>query len=353
MNPSAITPVVFRLFTTQGGGTCFYYKELNVFVTSLHIVQGEKEAAIEDVHEKRYAAQVCMVIPAAGIALLQTAHDFSHLPALGWPATGAAFKKQPLHTIGFPFDAPFQVEANELKSHKTIDDRKYMVLEEELDSWMSGGLVVTNQGTVAGMINPAGDNEDDDDINFAIPAPVLLTALQQASQTISKKFAVLCPACNQLLKKGAEDCAACGETTDDDFFSFNKKDDFSAYCEDLMDAAGIDAVQSRAGYHTWKVNTAGVQLRFFDYEEDYLFITAKIATVKKDNEALYRYVLDKKTAPFHAGMEDDDLYLSYRIHPVSLKIRNKTAISTSLRAFIDLSTSVKKYIEANFRNYIQ
>jgi hypothetical protein len=53
----------------------------------------------------------------------------------------------------------------------------------------------------------------------------------------------------------------------------------------------------------------------FVYDKSYLFCTSPINILtKKDLEPVLTYILDDKIKPYQFGLQDNQIYLSYRVH---------------------------------------
>lgn len=351
MNSFSIAEVVFRVFTSQGGGSCFYYKELNLFVTSLHIVKGEKEVVLEDVNQSRYLASVLLVVPATGIALLRTEQSFSHLPAVVLAKKKPA-KKQQLLITGFPFDEGISWIDNFLEVTQILDGNKYLVLQDSTDSWMSGGIVSDEKGQIAGMITLPDTGEDE--TNWAIPTQVLAALFEKVQGMIPQKYSIACAGCNAIIPVGKNSfCPDCRSETDTDLTEAESPGAFSRYCEKLLKKAGISPVLCRAGYRTWKYKQGKVITRLFESDDEFLYISSCIGKIKKDNEILYRYMLDKNMSPFHTGIEDKELYISYRVHPTDMTTSASETVLSSFKEFLIRTQNISKYLSKNFSSCIE
>lgn len=351
MNSFPGTEIVFRVFTTQGGGSCFYYKELNLFVTSLHIVKGEKEVVIEDTNQNRYLASVLLVAPATGIALLRTAHSFLHLPDVVL-AKKKWVKEQQVFITGFPFDENINCTDSFLEAAKTVDGNKYLLMRDSLDSWMSGGIVSDEKAQVAGMITLPDTEEDE--TNWVMPAQVLSAFFAKVDAGVLQNYSMECTDCTAIISlQKNRVCPHCGAEPNMDLINPESPAEFSRYCERLLKKAGISPVLCRAGYHVWKYKQGNTITRLFESDEEFLYISSCIRKIKKNNEDLYRYLLDKSMSPFHTGIEDKELYISYRVHPSDRTPSGSETVVSTFKEFLIKTHEVENYINKNFSSFLE
>jgi hypothetical protein len=77
----------------------------------------------------------------------------------------------------------------------------------------------------------------------------------------------------------------------------------------------INPILARTGYEAWKFHKWSSEIRIFVYNKSYLFCTSPINVLpKKDIEPVLTYILSDKIKPYQFWLNDNQIYVSYRVH---------------------------------------
>ena len=84
-----LSNLVAKVITSGGSGTSFYLRDKKVWISNYHVVQGNKQVALQDQQLNRYLADVVLVNPAADVAILKSdfapqAHAGFEMPRNRW-----------------------------------------------------------------------------------------------------------------------------------------------------------------------------------------------------------------------------------------------------------------------------
>ena len=91
--------------------------------------------------------------------------------------------------------------------------------------------------------------------------------------------------------------------------------DLAVFCEEAIEAMGINPVLARVGYEGWKFYKGSSEIRMFVYDRSYLFATSPLNILPKKNlEPVLTYLLQTEIAPYRFGLDGNQIYLSYRVH---------------------------------------
>jgi serine protease Do len=91
--------------------------------------------------------------------------------------------------------------------------------------------------------------------------------------------------------------------------------DLAVFCEEAIQAMGINPVLARVGYESWVFHKGSSEIRMFVYQRSYLFCTSPINVLPKKNlEPVLTYLLNAEVKPYQLGLDGNQIYLSYRIH---------------------------------------
>jgi Trypsin-like serine proteases, typically periplasmic, contain C-terminal PDZ domain len=304
---------IYKVNHAGGTGSCFYLKEHNVFVTNYHVVSGFKKLAIQDNDKNLFLVDVILVNPSLDIALLSAEGDFSNLPEIKIAKSGEVAIGQKLNVAGYPFGMPFTVTEGTVSSPKQLIKSKYYIqTDAAVNPGNSGGPMFNEESELVAIT--ASKITDADNMGFGIPVAALEKVIQSISELDKAKYNVQCSSCEALISED-EYCPSCGEKLPENIFQEQTLTNFAAYCEKAIEAMGINPILARVGYEAWKFHKGSSEIRMFVYDRSYLFCTSPINILpKKDLEPVLKYLLSGVVKPYQLGLEDNQIYISYRVH---------------------------------------
>ena len=126
MNHEELKQAVYKINTASGSGTGFYLKTQNIFVTNYHVIEGNKNVAIENQLQDRYRAKVVYVNPDADIAFLQSEH---HTPNANIPfdSVQEVHSRDKVFVLGYPFGMPYTITEGIVSNEKQLLDGKNFI----------------------------------------------------------------------------------------------------------------------------------------------------------------------------------------------------------------------------------
>ncbi len=305
---------VYKVNHAGGSGSCFYLKNYDLFVTNYHVVEGFREVALQDNDKNRFYARVVLVNPTRDIALLKAEGDFSALPEITLGALDGVAIGQKINVAGYPFGMPFTVTEGTVSSpRQLINDSYYIQTDAAVNPGNSGGPMFNDNNELVAITASKLTNADN--MGFGIPVASLRELLDQIGELDTTTFNVQCDSCDELISEEDEYCPSCGDKLPENVFQERSLTDLAVFCEQAIEAMGINPVLARVGYESWVFHKGSSEIRMFVYQRQYLFCTSPINVLPKKNlEPVLSYLLSADVKPYQLGLDGNQIYLSYRVH---------------------------------------
>ena len=348
MQNDIISKVVFKVNHAGGSGSCFYLKEHNLFITNFHVVEGFHEVSIEDAEKNRFLTQVVLVNPVADLAFLATDDDFSHLPELELNVGRELAIGEPINVAGYPFGMPYTITDGTVSSPKQLmRGMTYIQTDAAVNPGNSGGPMFDQSNKLI-AITVSKINEADN-MGFGIPVSVLADMLEHAAALDRSQFAVECSSCHALITSKTQYCASCGNKIDDKLFNKRSLTDLAIFCEEAIADMGIHPVLARVGEESWRFHRGSSEIRMFVYDRNYLFTTAPINILPKQNlEPLFRFLLSADTKPFILGVYNNEVYVSYRVHLSDVFSDEREKVKKNIADLSQKADDLDNYLNETF-----
>ncbi len=314
MQNDIISEVVFKVNHAGGSGSCFYLKKYNIFVTNFHVVEGFQEVAIENAKKDRFLAKVVLINPLVDLAFLHSDNDFSHLPELELDIEKEVKIGERISVVGYPFGMPYTVTDGTVSAPKQLmEGRTYIQTDAAVNPGNSGGPMCDENQKIIGIT--VAKFNDADNMGFGIPVALLDKMLALVNSIDRSTFAVECSTCHKLISDKTQFCPACGNKIDDKLFNKKSLTELAIFCEEAIQEMGINPVLARKGHEQWQFHKGSSEIRMFVYDRDYLFATSPINTLPNENlEPLLKFLLSTEIKPFILGLQNNDIFISYRVH---------------------------------------
>ena len=305
---------VFKVNHAGGSGSCFHLKKYDLFVTNYHVVEGFHELAIQDDEKNAYLAHVILVNPNLDIALLVAEGDFSSLPEISLPEVETLAIGQKINVAGYPYGMPFTVTEGTVSSPRQLmNDSYYIQTDAAVNPGNSGGPMFNDKNEVVGIT--VSKFKEADNMGFGIPVESLKKVLEHVANIDRSRFNFQCYSCDELISEEEEYCPSCGNQLPENVFSKRGLTDLAAFCEKAIEDMGINPILARVGYESWRFHKGSSQIRMFVYQRSYLFCTSPLNILpKKDLEPVLTYLISEGMDPFQLGLDENQIYISYRIH---------------------------------------
>ena len=207
--------------------------------------------------------------------------------------------------------------------HGTIDwDRRLMHMREHSGEHIISGIICHTHG-----YSNIGFHMGKDCVTIDFSGPLTAEQIQEAEDLANRKvleniesldrsvFNVQCNSCDEFISEEDEYCPCCGDKLPEEIFKERGLTDLAVFCEEAIEAMGINPVLARVGYEGWKFYKGSSEIRMFVYDRSYLFATSPLNILPKKNlEPVLTYLLQTEIAPYRFGLDGNQIYLSYRVH---------------------------------------
>lgn len=304
--------IVYKVNHAGGSGSCFYLKSRNLFVTNYHVVEGFRTVALQDNARNACLARVMLVNPALDLALLSADGDFSALPEveLGEPASIG----DKIYVAGYPYGLPFTVTEGTVSSpDQLMDGNRYIQTDAAVNPGNSGGAMFNARGELIAVT--VSKFTDADNMGFGIPVAGLKRLLESMGEPDTSCFHVQCSSCDELIADEEEYCPTCGNQLPEGIFRERSLTDLALFCERAIADMGVNPVLARVGEESWRFHKGSSEIRMFVYQGTYLFCTSPINLLPKKNlEPVLTFLLSEDTRPYKLGLENNQIYIAYRVH---------------------------------------
>lgn len=309
-----IFKAVYKVNHAGGSGSCFYLKNYDLFVTNYHVVEGFREVALQDDNKNRFHARVVLVNPVRDIALLKADGDFSALPEIALSTLDEVTIGQKINVAGYPFGMPFTVTEGTVSSpRQLLNDSYYIQTDAAVNPGNSGGPMFNDNSELVAITVSKLNNADN--MGFGIPVSSLRELLDQIADLDTSVFNVQCNSCDEFISEEEEYCPSCGDKLPENVFQERSLTDLAVFCEEAIEAMGINPVLARVGYESWVFHKGSSEIRMFVYQRQYLFCTSPINVLPKKNlEPVLSYLLNAEVKPYQLGLDGNQIYISYRVH---------------------------------------
>jgi len=320
---------VYKVSHSGGSGSCFYLKSDDVFVTNHHVIEGQREVALESVDGEVLLAKVFFTSPSLDIALLAAESSLPNMTALrlakGTPSLGEAIR-----VAGFPLGMPFSVtEGTVTAPRQRLDGQEFIQTDAAINPGNSGGPLLNAKDEVVGIT--VAKMVDAENMGFAIYAEQLAQLLKEAKGLDRDTFHLQCPNCSTTLDSATDYCPSCGGKLPKDAFEQAHLSPLATFCEQAITLMGIDPKLARRGYERWTFHKGSAAIRIFVYEDDYLFVTSPINLLPKSNlEPVLTYMLSTDFVPYKMGIEGQRIDLDYRLHLSDIKPETERQIAQEI-----------------------
>ena len=305
-----LSNLVAKVITSGGSGTSFYLRDKKVWISNYHVVQGNKQVALQDQQMNRYLADVVLVNPAADVAILKS--DFAPQAHAGFEMPRNVQTSQQVYVLGYPFGMPYTVTEGTVSSaNQLMNDRYFIQIDAAVNPGNSGGPVVAADGTLVGITTSKFTQADN--MGFAIPTPILHEELQSL-EAHGGGFSVKCNSCGSLAYAASDYCPSCGEAMDSKIFDVMPLTAVSNFMESTIAAMGHNPVLTRMGNEFWEFHHGSSLVRLFIYNRNYFYANCPINKLPKGNlDEMLRYMLSNPIGPYRLGIWDNQIHLSYRV----------------------------------------
>lgn len=347
MNHDILKNAVYKINTAYGSGSGFYIKSQNIFVTNYHVIEGNKEVAIENQTQDRFHARVVYVNPQVDIAFLRT-EQYSPESSISLDTVQEIHSRDKVYVLGFPFGMPYTItEGIVSNEQQLLDGKNFIQTDAAVNPGNSGGPVINEHGDLVGITT--AKFTDADNVGFAIPAKLVKEELDDWNKKHHEKFSLKCVSCKSLIEEKTDYCPECGSTINDTIFDEKIISKLAQFVEDAIEKMGINPILTRCGNEYWEFYSGSALVRIFMFDKNYLYATSPINNLPVGNlEKLLRYILSQPVKPYTISIQANQLYLSYRIRWTDINSSLQNEIKQYLSQLIVKANELDDFFVTEF-----
>ena len=339
-----IKDVVYKVVTADGSGSCFKINGYNFFITNYHVVEGFLEVALEDTQKNRFLAKVVMLNKKLDLAFL-------YAPLLDSPQSPIVINKklslenlQNVKIYGYPFGMGLTTTKGVISSSsQMIEGIKYIQTDAAINPGNSGGAMLTEANEVVGVV--CSKFNEADNVGFAIRYIELLEELEHFKLN-EESLLLKCNNCDNYVLKDEKFCSHCGSVTEDILYELAKPSFIEEQIDTMLQELNLEPVLCRTGKEYWNFYYKQALIRIFTTNRDYFFLTSPINLLPKEQiEAVLEYLVINPKREFMLGLDENEIYLSYRIHKKHLYQKDFVEeILGNMKAMIQAAPKEQEYL---------
>ncbi len=320
---------VFKIKTAYNSGSGFLLESFPYIITNHHVVEGCIMVAVEDITQSKFPAEVIYSNTELDIAFLKPEHIFGY-KSLQWTKGTELKVRDRVLALGFPFGLPFTITEGIVSNAKQyIDGQYYIQTDAAINPGNSGGPLVDTHGNFAGMTTSKFMQADH--VGFAIPAQWILREIDFFRSQNPVERSIKCQFCEQLISLEQDYCENCGAEIDPSKFGEKPLDPFAVFVENALSNIQINPVLARAGLDEWEFHQGSSFVKIYIHQNKYLYAISPINYLpSKDIGKVYEYLLSDPIEPFHLSVDQNQIYISYRVHLSDLYSELKEMIQNNL-----------------------
>lgn len=304
---------IYKVITSEGTGSGFAVKGCDFVITNYHVVEGSKQLAIEDQDRNRYLSYVIMVNPQLDLAFLRVEGLSVEESSITIDANLQITNTQRIFINGFPFGMPFTITEGIISStNQPMNNRHYIQTDAAVNPGNSGGPMLNQAGVLVGVTTSKFNNADN--VGFGIRFNEIIKEIEDFNFT-DTLYRVKCNSCDTFIDSPTKFCPQCGNKIDISVFEEFESSPFETFVESAISEMGANPILCRAGRDSWEFHQGSALIRMFVYQNNYLIVTSPLVKLPKQNLlGLYEYLLSHPYTPYHFGVSDSIIYISYRVH---------------------------------------
>jgi len=196
-----------------------------------------------------------------------------------------------------------------------------------------------------------------ENVGFAIPSDDLFLDLEVFAENKDLVFSVKCPSCGHLMFEKLDFCPNCGHDIDEEsIFQEPQLSPVGEFVESAIQGMGFDPVVTRGGYDYWEFYQGSALIRIFISNRQCLYATSPLVKLPKQKLLeLYTYMVNENNAltspegaavqkqkslqavrPFIFGLDNNIIYLSYRLHLSDIQTAHQESLKQNLVRFVQI-----------------
>ncbi len=338
---------IYKVITASGTGSGFMISGKNYIITNYHVVEGEREVALEDLYRNRFLAKVVMVNPDIDLAFLR---------ADGLNYENAAIKLNPMVSIantqkvyinGFPMGLPYTITEGIISSvSQPMGNRQFLQTDAAINPGNSGGPIINSEGELIAVTTAKIDAADN--MGFGIRLSEVIKEMDDYTYS-DQVFRLKCNSCDSFIEQNAKFCSNCGSTVNPVVFETLEKSFLVNFVEDTLLELGENPVLCRSGREFWEFHHGSALIRVFIYKKDYLVVTSPLNKLPKTKLGdLYQHLTGKDILPYMFGINENKIFISYRVYMNDIYSDYKDAIKQKMLNVMKIADELDHFFHDTF-----
>ncbi len=306
-------PIV-KVLTEEGSGTGFYFRRPNYFLTNQHVVDNEKEIAIETQQKQRMQGRVILVNQNLDLALFTVAGDLSDWTPMEFAPSDSLHVGDVIYSVGFSLGIPLTVTEGIISAvRQELGDRYMIQTDAAINPGNSGGPLLNDVGQVCGVTCRKMFLMDN--MGFGIMLSDIRNFLESASLLEDdERYHYQCPSCGRVISDSLlKYCPECGLVVPEDAFLIEEKTDFQKFLLEILSLVGLNSEELQ-GSDVFEFHYKHLKCRGRSGERGVFFKSVINKLPKQGHDALFKYLLSAPVAPYRLAVNDSDISMSYLVH---------------------------------------
>ncbi len=307
---------VHQVFTGAGTGSGFLIDDRHL-LTNCHVVEPYMEVAVERRDRSRILGRVRRVHPERDLAIVELSEALpGDILPLGH--SDALRAKQQVHILGFPVGLPLSLTEGVISHpNQLLDDQFFVQTDAAINPGNSGGPILDSEHRVIAVTTCKLTQADA--VGFGIPIDDVRSFIE-GYRNQTEVFGAQCPVCSTLIVSEQHYCQSCGMDLNaahhiDEFFNPHEPHPMVQFVESALRRANINPTLARHGENNWSFRAGSAPIKVWCCCSEHLNFTSPMVTIAGDQfDALYRFLLDAKHAPFSFDLNGSVVRMNHVVH---------------------------------------
>ena len=316
--------VVIQISTPYSTGTGFFLKAPNLIVTNNHVVDGNKEVAIDGVNIKKQMVRVLYTDSRFDLAFLEPP-DNNSMPEITLGKGANMREGDKVTAVGNPFGLKYTFTQGIVSNPRhVVNELNYIQHDAAINPGNSGGPLINDEGEVVGVNTSIIEKANS--IGFSLSSDYLAETITEYIKN-NGHIGTRCSSCSNLVFENTIEngrCPHCGSKVNLSTQSLDyATEGVSRTIELMLEKSGYDVRLARKGPNNWELMQGSAHINVSYYPDSALIVCdAALCTLPKQNiKPMYEYLLRQNyvNEGLSFSVKGQDVILSLLIHDRYLK----------------------------------
>ncbi|MCI5056643.1 MAG: S1C family serine protease, partial [Flavobacteriales bacterium] len=135
---------IFKVITASGTGTSFYLADYDLFITNYHVIEGNREVALQNMSRDKHLGRVIYANPNKDLAFIKSDMPTDKRTHISLQRDLRVRSTQKIYIHGFPFGLPYTVTEGIISStDQPLGGRNYVQTDAAVNPGNSGGPMLS------------------------------------------------------------------------------------------------------------------------------------------------------------------------------------------------------------------